>query len=64
MMNMSQQCAAAAMKANQILDFLFRAITSRDRGVIIPLYSACQAAPRVLCPALVPRVQKISEQTG
>ena len=35
-----QQCAAAAMKASRILGCIFRGIASRDRGVIIPLYSA------------------------
>ncbi|KAK4807163.1 hypothetical protein QYF61_024283, partial [Mycteria americana] len=41
-LNMSQQCTAAATKANWILGCIHRGITSRDRDVIIPL-SACQA---------------------
>ncbi|KAK4810933.1 hypothetical protein QYF61_013341 [Mycteria americana] len=39
-LNMSQQCAAAAMGANRILGCIRRGITSRDRDVIIPPYSA------------------------
>ncbi|GAB0181689.1 mitochondrial enolase superfamily member 1 [Grus japonensis] len=36
---MSQQCAAAAMKANWILGCICRSITSSGRDMIIPLYS-------------------------
>ena len=39
-LNMSQQYVAAAMKANGILGCFCRAVASRDRDVIIPLYSA------------------------
>ena len=38
-LNVSQLCTAAATKANQILGCIHRAITSRDRDVIIQLYS-------------------------
>ncbi|KAK4806223.1 LOW QUALITY PROTEIN: hypothetical protein QYF61_001146 [Mycteria americana] len=48
-LNMSQQCATAATKGNQILGCILRAITSRDRDMIISLYSAL-ATPGVLCP--------------
>lgn len=37
-LNMSQQSAAAAAKANWILGCICRDITKRDRGAIIPFY--------------------------
>ncbi|PKU42350.1 rna-directed dna polymerase from mobile element jockey-like [Limosa lapponica baueri] len=38
-LDMSEKCTAAAVKANRMLGCINKCTTSRDKGVIIPLYA-------------------------
>lgn len=71
-LNVYQQCAAAVIKANQILDCICRDITSRNADVIIPLYLALVRLHMEYCVQLwcqqfkkdVDRVERVHPKEG
>ncbi|GAB0205014.1 hypothetical protein GRJ2_002967000 [Grus japonensis] len=71
-LSMNQQCAAVAKKANRMLGGVNKGITSRDKEVIIPLYSAlvmphleyCVPFWSSLCKEDVDRLERAGPEKG
>jgi len=56
-LDMSQQCALSAQKANCVLGCIKKSMASRSMEVILPLYTAGEASPGVLHPDVESSVQ-------
>lgn len=59
-LTVSEQCAAASKKGNQMPACIYRGITSRDKGATIPLSST----PEMLHAVLGPTMQECCGQAG